>query len=226
MKTKVLTSARSRILIVEDDRATRHLLSSLLKAADFAVVTACDGINALQRLKKASFDLMLLDIWMPRMNGLELLARLRNAPKRPKVVVMTSDDAPETLLQAVREQAYQYLPKPVEPKVLVDLVRRVLAAAPATPPIEVVSARPAWVELLVPCDREAAGRIQSFMEHLDADLAPEVREAVGFAFRELLLNAIEWGGQLDPNRISTHRLPSGTPHVAIPHCRPRAGVQL
>ena len=194
------TKTMHKILVVEDDRATRHLLAGLLKAANFSVATAQDGANALRRLKTQSFDLMLLDIWMPRMTGLELLARLRDEPVRPKVVVMTTDDAPETLLQAVRDQAYQYISKPVEPKALVELIRRVLAAPAASPPIEVVSARPSWVELLVPCEREAAERIQGFMAHLDADLAPDIRESVGFVFRELLLNAIEWGGQLDPNR--------------------------
>ena len=188
------------ILVVEDDRPTRHLLSGLLRAAGFSVATARDGANAFRHLKRRPFDLMLLDVWMPRMNGLELLARLRNAPVRPKVVVMTSDDTPETLLQAVREQAHHYIAKPVEPKALVELLRQVLAARSASPPIEVVSARPSWVELLVPCEREAADRIQGFMGRLEADLAPDVRESVGFAFRELLLNAIEWGGQLDPNR--------------------------
>ncbi len=192
--------ARPTILIVEDDRPTRHLLAGLLRAASFSVAMAQDGASALRHLRARTFDLMLLDIWMPRMTGLELLARLRNESSRPKVVVMTSDDTPETLLQAVRDQAYQYVSKPVEPKALVELVNRVLAVPLASPPIEVVSARPSWVELLVPCQREAADRIQSFMAHLDADLAPELRESVGFAFRELLLNAIEWGGQLDPNR--------------------------
>jgi CheY-like chemotaxis protein/anti-sigma regulatory factor (Ser/Thr protein kinase) len=190
----------NRILVVEDDRSTRHLLSGLLKAAGFSVATARDGVNAFRHLKRRSFDLVLLDIWMPRMNGLELLARLRNEPVRPRVVVMTSDDTPETLLQAVREQAYQYITKPVEPKALVELLHHVLAATTGSPPIEVVSARPSWVELLVPCQREAADRIQGFMAHLEADLAADVRESVGVAFRELLLNAIEWGGQLDPNR--------------------------
>jgi CheY-like chemotaxis protein/anti-sigma regulatory factor (Ser/Thr protein kinase) len=188
------------ILVVEDDRATRHLLTGLLKAANFSVTAAQDGTNALRHLKRQSVDLMLLDIWMPRMNGLEVLARLRSEPARPKVVVMTSDDTPETLLQAVREQAYQYVTKPVEPKALVELLRHVLATAPVSPPIEVISAKPSWVELLVPCEREAAERIQGFMAHLKADLPPELRESVGTAFRELLLNAIEWGGQLDPNR--------------------------
>jgi anti-sigma regulatory factor (Ser/Thr protein kinase) len=73
-------------------------------------------------------------------------------------------------------------------------------AAPEGPPIEVVSARPEWVELLVPCTREAAGRLESVMAHLDANLAPDVRESIAFAFRELLLNAVEWGGKLDPSR--------------------------
>lgn len=67
-------------------------------------------------------------------------------------------------------------------------------------PIEVVSSRPTWVELVVSCTREAADRIQSVMKELEADLPEDIRESVGYAFRELLLNAVEWGGKLDPNR--------------------------
>ena len=84
MKRKTQANTANKILIVEDDRATRHLLTGLLKAANFSVATAQDGANALRHLKKQSFDLMLLDIWMPRMNGLELLARLQNEPVGPK----------------------------------------------------------------------------------------------------------------------------------------------
>jgi anti-sigma regulatory factor (Ser/Thr protein kinase) len=112
---------------------------------------------------------------------------------------MTSDDAPETLLKAVREQAFRYVHKPVESAALLDTVRAVLEA-PEAPPIEVISAKPEWVELVVPCTREAAGRIEGVMAQLDATLAPDVRESIGYAFRELLLNAVEWGGKLDPSR--------------------------
>ena len=90
--------------------------------------------------------------------------------------------------------------KPIEPKALVDMVRDTLAADPQALPIEVISARPEWVELLVPCDLATAERITGFMNHLRADLPEEVRERVGPAFRELLTNAIEWGGKLDPNQ--------------------------
>jgi len=189
----------SRILVVDDDKITRHVLKTVLGNAGFSTTVAKDGVEALRVLDAETFDLLLLDVWMPRMNGLDLLARLRTSTKRPRVVVMTSDDAPETLLKAVREQAFKYVHKPVESAALLQTVRDALEA-PEVPPIEVLSARPEWVELLVPCTREAAGRIETFMAHLDANLAPDVRESIAFAFRELLLNAIEWGGKLDPSR--------------------------
>jgi CheY-like chemotaxis protein/anti-sigma regulatory factor (Ser/Thr protein kinase) len=189
----------SRILVVDDDKTTRLVLRRVLTSAGFSTAVAKDGVEALKAIDAGGFDLMLLDVWMPRMNGLELLAKLRTSKTRPRVVVMTSDDAPETLLKAVREQAFKYVHKPVESSALLDTVQDALAA-PESPPIEVVSARPEWVELLVPCTREAAGRLETVMAHLDANLAPDVRESIAYAFRELLFNAIEWGGKLDPSR--------------------------
>ncbi len=82
---------------------------------------------------------------------------------------------------------------------LLQTVRDVLEA-PEPPEIEVMSARPDWVEIVVPCTRQAAEHIQTVMAHLDTDLPPELRESIGYAFRELLLNAVEWGGRLDPTR--------------------------
>jgi len=189
----------NRILVVDDDKTTRHVLRSVLEGAGYSTSVAKDGVEALEALDAQAFDLLLLDVWMPRMNGLDLLARLRGAKSRPRVVVMTSDDAPETLLKAVREQAFKYVHKPVESLVLLQTVRDALEE-PEAPPIEVISARPDWVELVVPCTREAAGRIETFMAQLEADLAPDVRESIAYAFRELLLNAVEWGGKLDPSR--------------------------
>jgi CheY-like chemotaxis protein/anti-sigma regulatory factor (Ser/Thr protein kinase) len=189
----------SRILVVDDDTATRHVLKSVLTNAGYTTSVARDGVEALKALGAGRFDLLLLDVWMPRMNGLDLLAKLRASDARPRVIVMTSDDAPETLLKAVREQAFKYVHKPVEAPQLLETVRAVLEAAEA-PPIEVISARPDWVELVVPCTRDAAGHLESVMSHLDADLAPDVRASIAYAFRELLLNAVEWGGKLDPSR--------------------------
>jgi DNA-binding response OmpR family regulator len=194
------TAARtSNILVVDDDRTTRHLTRTTLAKAGYAVSVAQDGAEALTRMRGKKFDLVLLDVWMPRMDGLAVLDRMKRLKTRPRVVVMTSDDAPQTVLKAIRRHAYQYLHKPVEPGTLVSIVRDALKSAPE-PPIEVVSARPDWVELVVPCTREAADRLHAVMAQLETDLPEELRESVGYAFRELLMNAVEWGGKLDPKR--------------------------
>ncbi|HKS82380.1 MAG TPA: response regulator [Candidatus Acidoferrales bacterium] len=189
-----------RILVADDDRTTRMLVSEILKSGKYAVVTSADGADALKKLKTNKFDLTLLDVWMPRMNGLEVLAALRKTKAKPKVIVMTSDDTPETLLGAIREQAFQYIAKPIEPQSLLAVVRESLVKSNDPLPIEVVSARPEWVELVVPCTLETAQRIETFMAHMKSGLSEDDRRAVGQAFHELLLNAIEWGGKLDPKR--------------------------
>jgi CheY-like chemotaxis protein/anti-sigma regulatory factor (Ser/Thr protein kinase) len=189
----------TKILVVDDDRATRHILQKVLTDGGYQTTVAKDGIEALEALRRRRFDLLLLDVWMPRMNGLELLAKLRTRKRKPRVVVMTSDDAPQTLLEAVRENAFTYVHKPVDAPGLLDTLRAVLEA-PEIPPIEVISARPEWVELMVPCTRDAVDRIEVVMAHLEADLASDLRESIAYAFRELLLNAIEWGGRLDATR--------------------------
>ncbi len=190
----------SRLLVVDDDEHLRTVLAALLEAAGHSVATASDGAEALKRVEGEKFDLMVLDVWMPRMTGLEVLARIKALPAPPKVIMLTADDTPDTLLGALREQAYTYLSKPFDPDALLGRVDDALGARPEALPIEVLSARPSWVELLVPCQLEVADRIQGYLKRLEADLPEDVRESVGLAFRELLLNAIEWGGRLDPNR--------------------------
>jgi len=188
-----------KILVADDDRLTRFAISSMLKKAGYAVTAVKDGAQALRNIQQTSFDLAFLDIWMPELTGLEVLARVRAGESHTKIVIMTSDGTPETLLHAIREQAYEYLSKPFPPKEAVEVAQRALQQN-ASPPIEVISARPHWVELLIPCTREAAERIQSFLMKLEADLPDDLRNTIGLAFRELLLNAVEWGGKLDPNR--------------------------
>ena len=188
------------ILVVDDDRTTRHLIALQLRGAGHSVAQAGDGKKALEKARREPFDLVVLDVWMPGMDGLELLEKLRELRPPPRVVMMTADDASETLLRAIQRHAYRYLSKPVEPAQLLEVVRAALAAGPEQRPIEVVSARADWVELLVPCERESAERIREFLARLDSDLPEDVRTRVGQAFGELLMNAIEWGGKLDPTK--------------------------
>ena len=185
------------VLIVEDDAATRDGLRELLAQSGFSVQTAADGSRALDTIRSHDVGVVLLDMGLPGISGLDVLARCADERRPAKIVVVTGMDTPETALGALRQHAYDFLPKPIDPGRLVETVRRALAA-PTPPPIHVLSARPEWVELLVPCTREAVDRIQSFLNQLDTDLPHDVRESVGLAFRELLMNGIEWGGHLNP----------------------------
>lgn len=191
---------RKQVLLVDDDRALRLALRTLLEEAGFEIAEAADGPAAIEAIERQSPDVMLLDVGLPGMNGLEVLARARGLAAPPRVVVITADDTPDTLLRAIRGQALRYVTKPFAPATIVELVTDVLSGPATTLPIEVVSARPEWVELVAPCALEVADRIQGFIMQLDADLPQNVRESVGQAFRELLYNAIEWGGKLDPSR--------------------------
>lgn len=200
----------SRILVVDDDRITLHLVRGILTAEGFDVTTASDAEEALLLFPTASFDLIIVDVWMPGMSGLDFLAQLRSRGALPRALVLTADETPETVLRAVGEQAYRFLSKPVDSKALLEVVKVILEGPGETRPIEVLSAKPDWVELLVPCEIEAGERIRSFLAQLDTSLPEDVQESLGAAFQELLRNAIEWGGQLNPDsrvRIAYIRTP-------------------
>jgi len=189
------------VLIVDDDRALRHALAALLQTAGYETEQAGDGPEGLDLLGRQTVDCMLLDIGLPGMSGLDVLARARETASPPRIVMMTADDTPEALLRSFRGQAHSFVRKPFPPKKIVEVVNDVLrASAVAALPIEVVSASPEWLELVAPCSLEIAERVQDFVMQLDAKLPDDVRESVAQAFRELLSNAVEWGGRLDPTR--------------------------
>jgi CheY-like chemotaxis protein/anti-sigma regulatory factor (Ser/Thr protein kinase) len=192
------TRSRRRILIVDDDRALRHVLSALLIGVGHVVEQAGDGPEALAHLDAGGFDIVLLDINLPSASGLDILAHARRAAAPPIVIMMTADDTSAPLLSAVRGQAHRYLRKPFAPATIVEVIDE--AAASAEMSIEVISARPEWVELVAPCTLAMVDRIQSFVLQLETNLPEPAQEAVAQAFRELLNNAIEWGGKLDPDR--------------------------
>jgi CheY-like chemotaxis protein/anti-sigma regulatory factor (Ser/Thr protein kinase) len=194
-------STAKRVLVVDDDRVFRLAASGLLAEAGYAVTQAGDSDEALAALAREPVDVLLLDVGLPGRSGIEVLSDVRTLAVPPRVVVVTADDTPDTVLRALRGQADRFLTKPCSPRAIVEVVGEVIAASPAaTLPIEVISARPEWVELVAPCVLEVADRVQPFMMQLEADLPDAIRQSVGQAVRELLHNAIEWGGRLDHTR--------------------------
>lgn len=200
------------VLIVDDDPSVHDLVAHALRTT--ARVTGClSASQALETLASRHFDVLLLDLGLPDMHGLDVLSRLRQLGIATRAIVITADDTPESLLRAIREKTYEYLRKPFAADQLAELVQRALGTV-AEPEIEVLSGKREWLELSIPCTRDSVERIEHFVRQLDSDLSLDLLEPVAQAFRELLMNAVEWGGGLDPGRrvrISCLR----TPHMLL-----------
>ncbi|HSU39940.1 MAG TPA: response regulator, partial [Polyangiaceae bacterium] len=107
-----IEAAPPRVLVVDDEPGLRRALSRLLQASGINVRTADDGAMALDVLAEDSFDVALVDLMMPRMNGLELLQHIRKRHAGTQVVLMTAFGDVETAVQAVRAGAHHFLTKP------------------------------------------------------------------------------------------------------------------
>lgn len=190
----------ANLLVADDDPGVRTYLVTVLERDGHTVTIARDGEEALRMLRDSDYDLVVIDVHMPKLSGLEVLDRLRESGKELRAIVLTGDDTPDVVIGAAERQAVRYLAKPIRPETLTAQVRAALASKLQGRPIRVVSAKRDWVELLVPCSLDAVERVRSFLVHLDADLSEARRDAIGQAFHELLSNAIEWGAGSDPTR--------------------------
>jgi len=200
---------RKQLLVVDDDPSIHDFVGHALRSLPVNIVSCGTAGEGFRRMKESSFDVILLDLGLPDIHGLEVLAGLRQIRSDIRVIVITADDTSESLLRAIRENAYDYLRKPFNAADLADLVDRALTTEP-DPAIEVLSAKREWLELSIPCTRDSAERIEHFVRQLNTSLSLELVESVAQAFRELLMNAVEWGGGLDPSRrvrISCIRTP-------------------
>ncbi|KPK45397.1 MAG: Fis family transcriptional regulator [Nitrospira bacterium SM23_35] len=113
-----------RILIVDDDDMTRKRLTQLLKKEGYAVSSTDNGANALALLAKNPHDLVLSDLLMDQIDGLELLTRIKAQFPDVEVILITGYASIQTAIEAMKKGAYHYLEKPLRPDEVRHLVRR------------------------------------------------------------------------------------------------------
>jgi len=116
-----------RILVVDDDADTCTLIADILEDEGYRVHPCLSGERALEILKQEPFDLILSDIRMPRVTGIDLLLQVRRMKLPTNVILITAYASLETAIQALRGEAFDYLIKPFSLADLRDIVRRALA---------------------------------------------------------------------------------------------------
>ena len=102
------------VLIVDDEKAIRDSIQIVLEDEGYKTETSCDGQDALNKIKENSFDVVITDIKMPNMDGMELLKQASKISPETFFIIMTAYASVKTAIAAIREGAYDYLMKPIE----------------------------------------------------------------------------------------------------------------
>ncbi len=113
-----------KILVADDDPVLLELLPAQLSAKDLRIKTVDSGSKVLDILSKDDFDVILLDVNLPDVSGVELLSKIRSEQNMPEVVMLTADKSLNTGIEAMRRGAYDYVTKPAEPNQIEAVVRK------------------------------------------------------------------------------------------------------
>jgi signal transduction histidine kinase len=125
-----MNGGKGRILVVDDEELNRILLATNLQESGYTVETAEDGQQALQMLRARPYDAVLLDLIMPRMDGYQVLAEMKQdaALRRTPVIVISSMDEMDSIVRCIEMGATDYLAKPFDPALLHARIRGSLAS--------------------------------------------------------------------------------------------------
>jgi CheY-like chemotaxis protein/anti-sigma regulatory factor (Ser/Thr protein kinase) len=189
-----------RLLIVDDDPSIHELVQAMLVGTSWEADSVSNGEETLARLETRSYDVLLADILMPGMDGLTLLGRLRVRHPDIPVVIMTVKNTPDHVLGSLRREAAAYIGKPFSRETLLTTLQNALCTSVSDDDIKILSDKPHWISLQIRCRLATADRLTQFVRELPSDLDPDQREHIATAFRELLMNAVEHGGHLDPEK--------------------------
>jgi DNA-binding NtrC family response regulator len=120
---------RAKVLIVDDEAAQRSAVRNMIERWGFGSAEACDGAEALSRLQESSFDVIVTDLMMPGMDGMELLRRLKeDAAAAPVAIVLTAYGNVDTAITTVHEYgAFWFVEKPIRPRAFRVLLERAIA---------------------------------------------------------------------------------------------------
>ncbi len=191
----------TRLLLINppDDLATALGSSPLLEGT--SIDTAATDAEALRRLRIRAYDVVVSNPATPVQDDLVFLEEARLARPGVRPIVLSDGAAPEEVIAALRSRVFAFFTPPWDLPDVVDLAKRAVDATDWHDGIEVVSAKPDWISLRVNCGLLTVERLVRFLSELGKDLPESDRDGVMLAFREIVVNAMEHGGEFDPEQV-------------------------
>lgn len=122
------TSEKTRVLVVDDERFIREVLADFLGMEGYQVRTAEDGAAASRELDRSKYDVVITDLKMPNMGGLDLLREIERKSPEAVTIVMTGFGTVETAIDAMKRGAHDYVLKPFKVEQVLEIVRQGLEA--------------------------------------------------------------------------------------------------
>lgn len=189
-------TSKNKILIVDDEVDIALILKLHLEDAGYKTVRAKDGVEALEQVKGESFDLVLLDIKMPRMNGIEVLERIISDHRDTAVVMMTAHGSEDVAVEAMKKGAIDYIAKPFSTDDMLKRVERAiqfnrtrqenirLQQQVAEERQKLATILEGMADLLIAVDRE--GRIMTINRMAAAVLGVDIQQVLGMPVEEVL----------------------------------------
>jgi len=184
----------------------QELESMLPRGVSSAVDRAQSPAHALVRLAVRPYDVVLVDHTAEGDITEEQLAYMRAVraiSPGSKTIVLVSHTTTRKVIEALRHGIFAYFSRPFDPSEVREAIARALSTPNWSDGIEVLSSAPDFISLRLRCRIYTVDRLALFMRELPCELSAEERSDLSTAFREMLLNAIEHGGKLDPNEWVT-----------------------
>ena len=185
-----------KAILIGNDPQIEVMLRRVLVPEQWTIQKAADNSAALKLVMASKFDLILTCEQTSGQEDVAFLRAIRRIHPHTRVIILAGETTPADAISAIREHAFGYFSTPVSLASLTAIVQYAVQEPCWNDGIEIVSATPSWIRLLVRCDLQAAERLVQFFHEI-VDLPDAEKETVALAFRELLMNAIEHGGKFD-----------------------------